>query len=365
MAGQCWHFIGDQGGSSSSQVCVRKDDVDFSQFSTSGFRVEDPDDGEEDAVGESEEQEGVCADGGGHGGQDLNDQKVEQPVAHGGDGVGLSSDGLRVQFGRVQPGKRKPSGTEKGDEEVETESGTLGRPLRAREQASESDEHGDSLTDGTDQEHGSSTASFDEDERRDGENGVDDSEDTTENEGELSFEADLVFEENCRVVDDGVASTKLLEDLGRGTDGHSSEVLLLAVLEQFLGGALSLLSSDNSVEDQIPLLNGPGVVNAGAVKGGDNLETFVELAVREQPSRGLAQSECTPHQEQGENDLEGDGQTPRHTRLGERQSEIDPVGNDSTDGDCRGFDANQESSVVRSRAFGYPRGNGGSVLYAG
>lgn len=265
VASQCWHFIRDQGRSSSSQVCVRKDDVDFGQFSSSGFRVEDPDDGEEDAVGESEEQEGVCADGGGHGGQDLNDQEVEQPVAHGGDGVGLSSDGLGVQFGRVQPRKGKPSSTEEGDEEVETESSTLGRSLRARKQAPESDEHGDSLTDGTDQEHGSSTASFDEDERRNREDGVDDGQYTTEDERQLSFEANLVFKENRSVVDDGVASTELLEDLGRSTDSHSSEVLLLAVLEQFLGRTLGLLSGDDSVEDQIPLLNSPGVVNAGAV----------------------------------------------------------------------------------------------------
>lgn len=310
VARQCGHFIGDQGRSSTSQVCVSKDDVDFGQFSTCGFRVEDPDDREEDAIREGEEQEGVGTNGGGHGRQDLNDQKVEKPIAHGGDGVGLSSNGLRVQFGGVQPGKGEPRGTEERDEEVEPKRGTLGRPLPIGQQASESDEHGDSLTDGTDQEHGSSTASFNEDERRDGEDGVDDGQDTTEDKRELSLEANLIFEENGGVVNDGVATTELLEDLGRGPNKHSSEVLLLAALEQFLGRTLGLLSSDDAVEDHVSLMNSSRVVNAGTVQSRDDLETFVESAMGQKPSRRFAQGESAPHQEDGENDLKSDGQSP-------------------------------------------------------
>lgn len=164
VASQRRHLVGNQSRSSSSQVSVSKDDVDFGEFSTGSFGVEYPDDGEEDTVGDSEEQEGVCSNRGSHGGQDLDDQEVEKPVAHGGDGVGLGSNGLRVQFGRIQPRERKPSGTEEGDEEVETEGGTLRRALGAGKKASESDEHGDSLSNGADQEHRSSTTSFNEEE---------------------------------------------------------------------------------------------------------------------------------------------------------------------------------------------------------
>lgn len=84
--------------------------------------------------------------------------------------------------------------------------------------------------------------------------------------------------------------------------------------------------------------------------------------MRQQPSRGLAQGERTPHQERCEYDLKSDGQTPRDTRVGEGKTEVDPVGDDGTDGDGRSLDADKETSVVRSRTFRNPGGNGCRVL---
>lgn len=51
--------------------------------------------------GEDEECPGT--DGSGHSRKDLDDQEIEQPVAHGTDGVSLSTDRLGVELGGVQP----------------------------------------------------------------------------------------------------------------------------------------------------------------------------------------------------------------------------------------------------------------------
>jgi hypothetical protein len=86
----------------------------------------------------------------------------------------------------------------------------------------------------------------DSQERRKRKEGVDDGEDTTENERELSVELNLVLEQDRRVVDDTgaisthrtkqfkdprVATTELLEELGRSTDKSTTEMLLLSTLE--------------------------------------------------------------------------------------------------------------------------------------
>lgn len=62
VSGQLGHLLGDQGGSSVGQVGSSEDDVDLRQFTTTGLRVEQPDEGEGDGVLDSEQEEGPTAD---------------------------------------------------------------------------------------------------------------------------------------------------------------------------------------------------------------------------------------------------------------------------------------------------------------
>jgi hypothetical protein len=59
-----------------------EDDVDCFEGSSLGLGVEEVDDGDEERVGDGEDEEGGPADRGGHSGSDLDDEEVEQPVGH-------------------------------------------------------------------------------------------------------------------------------------------------------------------------------------------------------------------------------------------------------------------------------------------
>jgi hypothetical protein len=73
------------------------------------------------------------------------------------------------------------------------------------------------LSGSSDQKEGSSTRSLDNDERQQGEQGVDDSENSSKNQGQITTVGlaleDLLLKEDGGVVDDGVASSQLLVDL--------------------------------------------------------------------------------------------------------------------------------------------------------
>jgi hypothetical protein len=82
----------------------------------------------------------------------------------GGNGVGLGSDSHRVELGGVQPGKRKPGGTEERNEQEETKGGTVCGLTGSADETAENDEHCDSLPNGTDEEQGATTDALDEEE---------------------------------------------------------------------------------------------------------------------------------------------------------------------------------------------------------
>jgi hypothetical protein len=73
------------------------------------------------------------------------------------------------------------------------------------------------LSGSSDQKEGSSTRSLDNNERQQGEQGVDDSENSSKNQGQITTVGlaleDLLLKEDGGVVDDGVASSQLLVDL--------------------------------------------------------------------------------------------------------------------------------------------------------
>lgn len=277
----------------------------------------------------------------------MNDGKVENPVAHGTDSVGLSSDCHRIELGGVEPREGKPCGAEECDEEVKTESGTFGALGVTGEQTSESDEHGSGLTNGSPQEERTTSDLLDEQERGEGKERVDDRKDTTEDEGQLSVEADLVLEQDGRVVDDRVTSTELLEDLSRGTDNSTTEVLLLSALEHItlpsgLGAGLSLERIDNLV----CVGDSDGVVNGTSIESSDDSSTLVHLAVRNEPSRGLGKNHDTANKDKSEQDLESDRESPRDRAVNKGQAEVDPVRNDCADSNGGSLHANEETTVV-------------------
>jgi hypothetical protein len=80
--GEGRHPLGDVGRSLLLLVSGGEDDVDCFEGSSLGLGVEEVDDGDEERVGDGEDEEGGPADRGGHSGSDLDDEEVEQPVGH-------------------------------------------------------------------------------------------------------------------------------------------------------------------------------------------------------------------------------------------------------------------------------------------
>ena len=207
--------------------------------------------------------------------------------------------------------KRDSSTHEERNEQVKTEGGSLGGRLSTGNQTSPSDVHGNGLSGGSNQEERSSTGAFNNDEGEQGEEGVDDGENSSEDKGELTADLDLILEKNGGVVNDSVASSELLVDLGRGTDNHSSQVLLLASDKHVLGRSLGLFRGVDGVHNVGSLLEGTGVVDRGPGQSGDNLETLIHVSVREQPSRRLRHDQGSPDDEEREEGLKGDRESPR------------------------------------------------------
>lgn len=72
VVGKFGQFSGDQGRSSLGDVGMGEEYVQFLERPAGGLGVEEPDEGQKDHIGDGEDQEGVGADRGRHGRQDLH-----------------------------------------------------------------------------------------------------------------------------------------------------------------------------------------------------------------------------------------------------------------------------------------------------
>ena len=316
VVGQLGQLGSDECRATLAQVSVGEQHIELFETAAGGFGVEDVDERQEHDVGKGEEEEGVGADGGGHGGQHLDDQEVGDPVGHCGNGVGLGSYGHRVELGGVEPREGKPCGTEERDEQVQSERGALGSLGAACLETPECDEHGETLADCTDQEELATTHTLHEEERGQGEGGVDDREDSAEDERQTGLETDLVFEKDRAVIDHGVTTSNLLEELCRGADEGTTKVLLLATLENIplasnLGGFLCL----ECVGDLGHLGDGDRVVVRDGSECSDDTLTLLRPVVGDEPSGRLGKDRDTSDEDEGKDDLESDGETPGDGRV--------------------------------------------------
>lgn len=176
----------------------------------------------------------------------------------------MSSDRHRVELGGVQPRQGQPSGTEESDEEEKTESASLGGVAGAFLETPESDKHGNHLTDCTDKEELSSTDSLDQEEGGKSEGSLSyqpltlfrgmgkgthvyQRQDTTQNVCQPVRKPDLPLEQDSSVVDNSITTAELLEQLSRSANKSSSEMLVLAPLENLSFPGLAVGLSGYSV----------------------------------------------------------------------------------------------------------------------
>lgn len=306
------HSRGDSDGALALDVSLREDDIELLKRATSGFRVEEVDDRDEDGVHDGEKEVGSPTDGGDHGRRDLYDQEVEDPVGGGGDSIGASTGTEGGELGRVEPREFEPGGTEEDDEDEETDGSANTSARGVGDEAAEDDDHGDTLADGSPQEHLTATSTLDEDEREKGRDSINGGVDTAENEGHGTSETDGGFKEDGAVVDNRITSTELLEHLGRGTDEHTTKMLALSARKNVLETRAGLQAGEllDGVENVTLFGQGSRIANIDTVEGSEDLASLIFMAVVEEPSRGFGQGQNTADQGEGKNDLEGDRETP-------------------------------------------------------
>ena len=212
-------------------VTLGENDIDLFQTATGGFRVKEPDGRNEETVPGCEEEVRTPTNAANHDRSNHDNSKVEEPVAAGGHGVGLRTGLDGRQLSRVQPRQRQPGGTEEAHVHEETEDSTLG-DLRVtlshggtRDKTSEHDDHGSALSETATQEQLATTDLLDKEPREGSEDGVADHINTTNQKSEIVALSNGLLQQDGKVIDDSVATRDLLEELGRGTDNHTTEVL--------------------------------------------------------------------------------------------------------------------------------------------
>ena len=85
------------------------------------------------------------------------------------------------------------------------------------------------------------------------------------------------------------------------------------------------------------------------------------MAAHNEPTGGVREHQCTDGDNQGEEDLERNGESPLDGLLDVGETEDDPVGDEGTDGNQGTLEADKQTTVVRGRTLGLPDGNSSGV----
>ena len=165
--------------------------------------------------------------------------------------------------------------------------------------------------------------------------------------------AESALEQDGEVVDDSVATRKLLHHLRGSTQKHAAEMLRLAVGED--SGELGLAattSQANGLLDNVHLDIDLRVVARKAVQSSHNSGSFLLAVVSEEPARRLGQLGHHDENDDSEDALESDGESPGEVVRAVKTSVVDPVSDQCTDGDVTALNANDLSTVLCTAALG-------------
>ena len=361
LEGELGHVLGDHERPALLDVGPRVDDVDLLELAAGRLDVEEPAERDGEQVDQREEQVHAPPAGGREHGREHDHGEVADPVGARRRGGAGGTRAQRVDLGRVDPRERQEREGEEGDEEEDADDGALGVLLGRVDQAGERDDKRQALAEEADQVQVAAADLFDHEERRDGGEGVDGRKDAAHDQSHAVLQAQVVLKEQGRVVDGGVAARELLEELAGAADHGALELLGLAAGEERLPAGLL---GDGGLHVGLHEVEvGEHVVRVGrrALELGQDLARLLVVASHDEPAGGVGEHHGAERHDDGEEDLERDGEAPLHALLDVRETEHDPVGDKRANGDDGALEADQETTVVRAGALGLPHGDGGRV----
>lgn len=209
------------------------------------------------------------------------------------------------------------------------------------------------MPDGADEEELAAAGSLDDEPGDGGEDGVDDHVDTAEEERHVGSLVDRLLEQDREVVDDGIAATDLLEQLGRRAKQATAEVLGLTTGQEVTVTSLSEVARcADGVHNNSNFHAGLLLVDGVATESGNDLGSFVMPVLGQEETRGLRQSNHGDGNNKTEQALESDWEAPRQVLATIRASVVRPVRNHGAKGNDTTLDTDEQTTVGGLRTFG-------------
>lgn len=145
-------------------------------------------------------------------------------------------------------------------------------------------------------------------------------------------------------------------------DCWAPELFKLALASFKLGGGGREKDvHSNRVNDNVLLGLSLAVIDLNTLEGSNDPLTLGNLVMGNEPARRLGQVVHADNDDNTEENLEGDRETPHQVLRAEVGTVIDPVGNHGTNGDNTTFNTDEQTTVLGVRALSLVGGDGGSV----
>lgn len=174
--------------------------------------------------------------------------------------------------------------------------------------------------------------------------------------------AKVVLEQHGGVVNGGIATSELLEELAGATAKKTLEFLGLAEGEESLPACLCSLGGFDVGLHEVELAQNLVRVGGRVLELSENFAGFRRISSLHEPRWGVREQESTRNDEQSEEDLKSDGESPLDGAvLRVVETEVDPVGNEGTNSNHSTFETDEETTVMSTRAFRLPNRDGGGV----
>lgn len=172
-------------------------------------------------------------------------------------------------------------------------------------------------------------------------------------------EAEVVLVDGGGVIGDQVDTGYLLEHLVDVGKDHTVEVSVLVHCEQVL--ELPLGHFKHSILDGGELVLDVRVIGRSLVESDQDLESLLFATLQDEPSGRFRKAQDGHEDDQREDDLEGDRETPCNLGVDEGEAKVEPVTKSDTCRNQRTFNHDQLPTSVRLGGLGLPCRDGGGV----